>query len=174
MIWKNIDIYPEQGKGPFFPSSNDIHHYLPKPSRDRMKPESSYEKVGAVMKKVLKVGSAVGLVSGAAAIILYQVLCFWLDVSFEKMTPVSIIVMCVVVNVIGAYIYSKLAGETKRPRLYYGVITATVGILLSLYDWAYPAEPGIAGVANTIHALVATLSIAWIPIWMRKANSSGK
>jgi hypothetical protein len=139
-----------------------------------MIPESSKEKVGALMKSVLKVGSAVGLVSGAAATILYQVLCFWLEVSFEKMTPVSILVMCVVVNVIGAYIYSKLAAETKRPRLYYGMITVLAGVLLSLYDWAYPAEPGIAGVANTIHALVATLSIAWIPIWMRKSISSGK
>jgi hypothetical protein len=167
-----IDIFLSQ-VSPKAPS-NDIHHYLPNPLRDRMITESSNVKVGARMKNVLKVGSAVGVVSGVAAIILYQALCFWLGVSFEKMTPLSILFMCVVVNVIGAYIYSKLAAKTKRPRLYYGVITVLVGILLSLYDWAFPAEPGIAGVANTIHALVATLSIAWIPIWMRKSISSGK
>jgi hypothetical protein len=126
------------------------------------------------MKRVWKVGSAVGLVSGAAAVVLYEVLCFSLGVSFEKLTPLSILVMSVAANVVGAYIYSTLARKTKRPRLYYGVITVAVALLLSLYDWAYPAEPGIAGVANTIHALVATLSMAWIPIWTRKAKSSGK
>jgi hypothetical protein len=153
---------------------NDIHHYLPSSSHGRMIATSRKEKVGARMNHVLKVGSAVGLVSGAAAVVLYEVLCFWLGMSFEKITPLSILLMSVAVNVIGAYIYSKLARATKRPRLNYGVITVAVALLLSFYDWAYPAEPGIAGVANTIHALVATLSMAWIPIWMRKSISSGK
>ncbi|WP_141771906.1 hypothetical protein [Rossellomorea aquimaris] len=134
----------------------------------------SKEKVGASMKSVWKVGSAVGLVSGAAAVLLYWVLCYWQGVSFVKMTPLSIVFACVTVNIIGAYIYLKLKGKTKRPRLYFGLITVFTGVLLSLFDWAFPAEPGIAGVANTIHALVAALSIAWIPVWMRKSIYSRK
>jgi hypothetical protein len=126
------------------------------------------------MKSVWKVGSGVGLVSGGAAVVLYWVLCDWLDVSFIKMTPLSIMFACVIVNIAGAYIYLKLMVKTTRPRLYYGVITVCAALLLSLFDWAFPVEPDITGVANVIHALTATLSIAWIPVWMRKSISSGQ
>ena len=118
------------------------------------------------MKNSVKVGCMVGAISGVAAIAVYYLLCFVLDVTFEKITPVSIFLMSVVVNIIGALIYAKLKKQSTRPRWMYAFITIGVALALSLFDWAFPAEPGIAGVANTLHGFVATLSIAWLPGWM--------
>lgn len=121
------------------------------------------------MKTSLKVGLGVGIVAGIAAIILYYVLCNLLDLTFEQLNPVSILIASVIVNLIGALIYTKLHQKTARPRLYYGLITVGVALLISWYDWAYPPEPQIVDVANPIHALVASLSIAWIPAWINKS-----
>ncbi|MGE6753671.1 hypothetical protein ACQKFO_09490 [Rossellomorea sp. NPDC071047] len=118
------------------------------------------------MKNGLKVGFMVGAISGVAAIVVYYLLCFVLDVTFEKITPGSILFMTIVVNLIGALIYTKLKEQTMSPRWIYAFITIGVALALSLFDWAFPAEPGIAGVANTLHGFVATLSIAWLPGWM--------
>ncbi|UXH46392.1 hypothetical protein N5C46_10230 [Rossellomorea vietnamensis] len=118
------------------------------------------------MKNSVKVGCMVGVISGVAAIVVYYLLCFLLDVTFEKITPVSIFLMSVVVNIIGALIYAKLKKQSAIPRWMYAFITIGVALALSLFDWAFPAEPGIAGVANTLHGFVATLSIAWLPGWM--------
>lgn len=130
------------------------------------------------MKRILKVGIGVGLVSGVLCIILYYVLCGLLDLRFVQLNPVSILIASVIVNVIGAWIYSKILSATSRPRLFYGLITVSAALALSLYDWAYPAEPDIAGVANTLHALTASLSIAWIPTKLNNrfssTNSTGK
>jgi ABC-type iron transport system FetAB permease component len=120
------------------------------------------------MKSGLKVGFMVGAISGVAAIVVYYLLCFLLDVTFEKITPVSIFLMSIVVNMIGALIYAKLKKQSAKPRWMYAFITIVVALALSLFDWAFPAEPGIAGVANTLHGFVATLSIAWLPGWMDK------
>jgi hypothetical protein len=125
-------------------------------------------RVGVWMKNGLKVGFMVGVISGVAAIGLYYLLCFVLDVTFEKITPVSILFMSIVVNMIGALVYMKLKKQTTRPRWMYAFITIGVALALSLFDWAFPAEPGIAGVANSLHGFVATLSIAWIPVWVDK------
>jgi hypothetical protein len=122
-------------------------------------------KVGVRMKNHLKLGFFVGAISGIAAIFLYELLCFVLEVTFEKITPVSIFLMSIAVNIIGALIYSKLRKQTTKPRLFYSIITISAALLLSIYDWAFPAESDIAGVANTLHAFVASLSIAWIPSW---------
>jgi hypothetical protein len=73
--------------------------------------------------------------------------------------------MSIAVNIVGALIYTKLIKQTTRPRLFYAIITVSAALLLSIYDWAFPAESDIAGVANTLHAFVASLSIAWIPSW---------
>lgn len=124
------------------------------------------------MKGILKVGLGVGIISGVVCIILFYVLCGLLDLQFIQLNPVSIMVASVVVNVIGALIYNKLRYTTSRPRIYYGMITVGVALLLSLYDWANPSETDIAGVANTLHALVASLSIAWIPTWLHKRHAS--
>lgn len=121
------------------------------------------------MKNSVKVGCMVGAISGVAAIVVYYFLCFVLDVTFERITPVSILFMSIVVNMIGALIYAKLKKQSARPRWMYAFITIGVALALSLFDWAFPAEPGIAGVANTLHGFVATLSIAWLPGWMDKA-----
>ncbi|OZB94254.1 hypothetical protein [Paenibacillus sp. XY044] len=120
------------------------------------------------MKSILKVGLGVGIVTGVACSMLYYILCAVLDLRFALLNPVSIMVMSVAVNIIGAAIYNKLLHTTTRPRIYYGMITVGAALLLSLFDWAYPPEPDIAGVANTLHALVAALSIAWVPVWIRK------
>ncbi|MCR8848108.1 hypothetical protein NQ095_06805 [Rossellomorea sp. SC111] len=118
------------------------------------------------MKNSVKVGCMVGAISGVAAIVVYYLLCFVLDVTFEKITPVSIFLVSIAVNMIGALIYAKLKKHSTRPRWVYAFITIGVALALSLFDWAFPAEPGIAGVANTLHGFVATLSIAWLPGWM--------
>ncbi|CAN7529906.1 DUF6069 family protein [Rossellomorea sp. LjRoot5] len=126
------------------------------------------------MKNSVKVGCMVGAISGVAAIVVYYLLCFLLDVTFEKITPVSIFLMSVVVNIVGALIYAKLKKRSARPRWMYAFITIGVALALSLFDWAFPAEPGIAGVANTLHGFVATLSIAWLPGWMDRTVSRTK
>jgi prepilin signal peptidase PulO-like enzyme (type II secretory pathway) len=123
------------------------------------------------MKTILKVGFGAGLVSGGLCVLLYYVLCGLLDLQFVQLNPVSIMIVSVVVNVIGALIYSKILSATSSPRLFYGLITISVALTLSIYDWAYPAEPDIAGIANTLHAFVASLSIAWIPTWLNKRCS---
>ncbi|MGP4081491.1 hypothetical protein ACTWQL_16415 [Pseudalkalibacillus sp. R45] len=120
------------------------------------------------MKTILMTGLGIGIVSGIAAILLYEVLCYLLGVTFEQLNPVSIMIASVIVNMIGAMIYSSLKKKTSSPRMYYAMITIGVALFLSWMDWAYPPEPGIAGVANPIHALVASLSIAWIPVWVNK------
>ncbi|WP_221567828.1 hypothetical protein [Alkalihalobacillus sp. TS-13] len=120
------------------------------------------------MKTILTTGLGVGVVSGIAAILLYEVLCHLLGVTFEQLNPTSIMIASIIVNIIGAIIYSSLKKKTSSPRMYYAMITIGVALFLSWMDWAYPPEPGIADVANPIHAIVATLSIAWIPIWINK------
>ncbi len=99
------------------------------------------------MKNGLKVGSIVGTVTGVATIFLYYLLCFMLVVRFEKIIPASILFVAIVVNMIGALIYSKLKKQITRPRLVYVFITIGAEVVLSIFDWAYPAEPDIAGVA---------------------------
>lgn len=123
------------------------------------------------MKKIIKVGLSVGFLSGVMCIILYYVLCALLDLRFVQLNPFSIMVASIVVNVIGAFLYSKIRHRTSKPRFYYGLVTVGVALLLSLYDWAYPSEPDIAGIANTLHALTASLSIAWIPTWLAKRRT---
>lgn len=121
-----------------------------------------------MLKRILSVGLLVGLLSGVLSSILYVVLCEVMDLSFTQLNPASIMVVSVIVNVIGAWIYHKLWHATARPRWYYGMITVGVALILSLYDWASPPEPDIAGVANTLHALTASLSIALIPTFLRR------
>lgn len=123
------------------------------------------------MIRIFKVGLGVGLITGILCIILYLILSWLLDVRFIQLNPVSIMVASVVVNVIGALIYTKIRDTTSRPRLFYGLITVGAALMLSLYDWAYPSEPDITGIANTLHAFVASLSIAWIPTFLNKRCS---
>ncbi|WP_090728131.1 hypothetical protein [Paenibacillus sp. PDC88] len=123
------------------------------------------------MNRIFKVGISVGFLSGIMCIILYYVLCALLDLRFEQLNPFSIMIASIVVNLIGAFIYNKIQDRTSKPRFYYGLVTVLGALLLSLYDWAYPSEPNIAGIANTLHALTASLSIAWIPTWLTKRRS---
>ena len=127
-----------------------------------------FKKGGGKMKSILKVGVGVGILAGVASVIMYYVLCNLLELSFVLLNPASILIVSVIVNLIGAFIYTKLREKTIKPVMYYSLITIGVALLLSWYDWAYPPEPGIADVANIIHALVASLSITLIPRWMNR------
>ena len=75
------------------------------------------------MKSILKVGVGVGILAGVASVIMYYVLCNLLELSFVQLNPASILIVSVIVNLIGAFIYTKLREKTIKPVMYYSLIT---------------------------------------------------
>lgn len=124
------------------------------------------------MKKTLKVGLGVGLISGIAGIALFYLLTAIIGFHFKQLNPVSIMVVAIIVNCIGAFLYAQFIRKSSKPNVLYAIIAIGVALLLSLFDWAYPPEPHIGDVSNPIHTIVVSISIVLIPVLLKEGRST--
>ncbi|MBM7554512.1 hypothetical protein [Thalassobacillus pellis] len=123
------------------------------------------------MKKTLLTGMAVGILAGMAALLTEYVVGMTTDLWFEELSPVSILLSCILTNVVGAVIFQKLDQKTTKAKLYYGFVVGAVTLLTTLNTIFNPPQEQFGVAGHPVHIIVALLSIWLVPRWMKKNTS---
>ncbi|WP_430788516.1 hypothetical protein VBD025_01175 [Virgibacillus flavescens] len=124
------------------------------------------------MKKSVLTGLTVGILAGIAGLVTEYVMEKTTGLSFEELTPVSIMLSCIITNIAGAIIFQKLDKKASRSRFYYGIVVGTVTFFTTLNTIANPPQEQFGVVAHPVHLVVALLSFCLIPSWMKKNNKA--
>lgn len=120
------------------------------------------------MKKSLFVGITIGILCGAIALITEYMLGWITGLWFEELNFVSIMLSSLLVNLAGAFIFKWLDQKTSKAFLYYGLVVASVTLLLTINVLLNPPQEQFGVVDHPVHIVVALLSFWLIPKWMRK------